>query len=103
MFLYLGTHIQNILQPPELTLVSPADGEITYEKQINISGKTDPETIITVNDEVIKNDEKGVFTQSINLTPGINTLIIKAQNKHGKTTENIRHVIYKEGEFFSLK
>ncbi|PLX26399.1 hypothetical protein C0581_04620 [Candidatus Parcubacteria bacterium] len=103
VFLYLGTHIQNILQPPELTLVSPTDGEITYEQQINISGKTDPETAITVNNEIIKNDEKGVFTQSINLTPGINTLIIKAQNKHGKTTEQICHVIYKEREVFSLK
>ena len=101
--LYLGLHVQNILQPPELTIVSPTDGEITYENEIIISGKTDPETTVTVNEEIIKNDEKGTFTQSVNLTPGINTLIIKAKNKHGKTTEEICHIIYKKNDFFSLK
>jgi cytoskeletal protein RodZ len=100
--LYLGFHVQNILQPPSLSVVSPSDGFITYESNIEITGKTDPETKVTVNEEVIKNDELGNFKQTITLSPGINTLIVKAENKHGKTSAETYHVIYKNNNFFSL-
>lgn len=100
--LYMGLHIQNILQPPNLSIISPSDGHITYESTIEIAGKTDPETKVTVNDEVIKNDELGNFNQLITLSPGINTIVIKAENKHGKNSTETYHVIYKNNQFFSL-
>lgn len=100
--LYLGFHVRNILQAPNLSVVSPSDGSITYESSIEIRGKTDPETKVTVNEAVIKNDEAGNFNQTIALSPGINTLVVKAENKHGKTSAGTYHVIYKNNNFFSL-
>lgn len=100
--IYLGMHVRNILHPPHLSIVSPSDGFITYENNITITGKTDPETKVTVNEEIIKNDESGNFNQIINLSPGINTLVIRAQNKHGKTSAETYHVIYKNNQLFTL-
>ncbi len=98
---YLGLHVHNILKPPVLLVANPTDGFITKENSIMISGNTDPETKIMVNDVLIKNDEQGNFAETITLTPGINTLTIKAENKHGRVSKDTRHVIYKNTEVLS--
>lgn len=92
---YLGLHVHNILKPPHLLVANPTDGFISKENSIVITGSTDPETKIMVNDVPISNDEQGNFSESITLTPGINTLTIKAENKHGRVAKDTRHVIYK--------
>ncbi|OGH86321.1 MAG: hypothetical protein A2493_01020 [Candidatus Magasanikbacteria bacterium RIFOXYC12_FULL_33_11] len=103
LLLFLGSHVKNILTPPDLVVISPENGYISNDNFIDVHGKTDPETQITINEEVIKNDENGNFSQSINLLLGINTFVIEAKNKHGKTTEEVRNVIYKSNGSVSLK
>jgi len=103
LLLFLGFHVRNILTPPSLVVVSPENGFISQSNFIDVHGKTDPEIQITINSEVIKNDENGNFSQNINLLPGINTFVIEAKNKHGKTTEEVRNVIYKSNGSVSLK
>ncbi len=95
LFSYLGLHVHNILKPPHLLVANPTDGFISKENNIVITGSTDPETKIMVNDVPIANDEQGNFSETIALTPGINTLTIKAENKHGRVAKDTRHVIYK--------
>jgi len=80
---YIWTHINNILKPPKLVLISPQDGMITEENQININGTTEKETKITINEESIKINKKD-FSPNIILSSGINTIIISAESKHGK-------------------
>ncbi len=100
---YLGFHVHNILKPPSLLVANPIDGYISKENSIVIAGSTEPETKVMVNDVVIKNDEQGNFSETITLSPGINTLTIKAENKHGRSTKDTRHVIYKHTDSVSRK
>lgn len=100
---YLGLHVHNILKPPHLLVANPADGFISKENSIIITGSADPETKIMVNDVQIPNDEQGNFSEAITLTPGINTLTIKAENKHGRIAKDTRHVIYKHTDSVSRK
>lgn len=100
---YLGLHVHNILKPPQLVVANPTDGYISKENSIIITGTADPETKIMVNDVPIKNDSLGNFSETITLTPGINTLTIKAENKHGRMSKDIRHVIYKHTDSVSRK
>lgn len=100
---YLGLHVNNILKPPHLSVANPMDGFISKENSIVISGSSEPETKIMVNNVVIKNDETGNFSETITLTPGINTLVIQAENKHGRTSKDIRHVIFKQTASISRK
>lgn len=102
LLLYLGLQVKNVLQPPSLILSSPVDGMIAKKNSINISGTSDPEVKVSINGQSIMSDEGGKFNQAINLTPGINTIIVLAQKKHGKTTQEVRHIIYKETQEFSL-
>jgi len=99
---YLGLHVKNILRPPSLSVVEPTEGMVTQKNSIQVTGTTEPETKITINGENINNDEKGNFEQTILLSPGINTLVINAYNKHGKNTSETRHIIYKNIDYITL-
>jgi len=94
--LWLGGQIKNTLEPPELVIVSPDEGHITDQSSVTIRGYTDPEVGIFINGENIVSDEYGNFAESVDLNPGINAITIEAHKKHGKITEEMRHVIVKE-------
>lgn len=92
---YLGWQIKNIVAPPPLVIYFPPDGFITQNDQLTIAGETDKEVVITINSQTIGGSENGQFKETINLSPGVNTITITAQKKHGKTTTEIRHVVFK--------
>jgi len=100
---YLGFHVHNILKPPALIVLNPTDGYISEENNITITGSTAPETKIMVNDVSIRHDGEGNFAETIILNPGINALVITAENKHGRSARETRHVIYKHRDSVSLK
>lgn len=102
LLFYLGKQIKNTLEPPVLTLTSPVNGFIAQKNSINIVGSSEPEVRISINGQPVMNDGVGRFNQLITLNPGINTIVVTAQKKHGKTTEEIRHIIYKENQKLSF-
>lgn len=103
MALYLGQQVRRTISPPALALVTPDNGYISSDNTIILRGTSEPETKIMVNGQTIKNNEAGDFNEAIALNPGVNTIVVEAQKKHGKTTQIIRHIVYKESPSFSLK
>ena len=61
-----------------------------------IQGKTDEKTAIQINGKEIPHSEKGLFEADITLSQGINALTFTATKRHGKSTSETRHVIYKK-------
>lgn len=100
--IYIGFQIFKTLKPPLLTVISPEDGIVTEMNTAIIKGITEPEVKLSVNGNNLKNNEEGIFSQTVALTPGVNTMVITAENKHGKTTEIVRRVIHKTPQQFSL-
>ena len=95
LFFYLGLQVKNIIEPPKLIIYSPLEGYITEQSPVVLQGETSKETKVLVNGKEINNSEKGVFEEVIDLSKGVNTLVIEAKKKHGKTTVEERHVILK--------
>jgi len=93
---YLGWQVKRIIEPPHLTIYSPIEGMITTEQNIFAQGETEKEVVILINGREIKNGENGQFKEEISLSAGVNTLEIVVKKKHGKTTTEVRHVVYKE-------
>ncbi|KKW42810.1 MAG: Transcriptional regulator [Candidatus Magasanikbacteria bacterium GW2011_GWA2_56_11] len=102
LVLYLGLQVKNTLEPPRLALSSPLNGFIAHKNSIAIIGATDPEVKVSINGQQIKSDETGRFNESVTLNPGINTIVVSAEKKHGQITEETRHIIYKQTDRFSL-
>jgi len=95
---YLGWQVRRIVTPPSLTIYSPVEGFITQDNVLVVQGETEPEAQISINGQEIKNSEKGQFKEEISLVEGVNTITIVVKKKHGKTTTEARHVVYKMKE-----
>lgn len=83
--------------PPSLTIDNPSDGAKFYgskQQQINITGKTDPKTSLTINDRIVAVSDDGRFSYPASLSEGNNTFKIKVQDKAGNTAEKSITVNY---------
>ena len=94
-FAYITFQIRGVLNPPKLLVLTPIEGQTIESLSILIQGEAEKESRLTVNGKEIMLNEKGQFESYIDLSEGLNTIIISATKKHGKTTTIIRHVVAK--------
>lgn len=82
-------------EKPKLEVTEPADGtNITGDKKVKVSGKTDANNSVTVNGSTVIVDGEGNFSTIIPLNDGENTLVIKTSNTFGNSQETTRKVNY---------
>ena len=83
-FTYLGVEVKNIFSAPILEIISPASQTITHESTIEIKGITEPEAILTINNQKILPQADGTFIEAVDLTIGLNIFNISVKKKHSK-------------------
>lgn len=84
MLVYIGSQLHTLLSPPNLIVDNPHDDIQTITASIPISGQTDAEVSIKVNDFPVLTDPTGRFTTQITLTRGLNIITVEARKKYGK-------------------
>lgn len=82
LFGYLGMEIKKIFTPPLLQIISPASQTMTKENNIKITGQTEPEVILLINNQEILPQPTGAFSATVDLTIGLNTFTISAKKKY---------------------
>ena len=80
-----------IISPP-LEISTPSDGAIVLSRTITVSGKTDPNATVFVNNDNVSLDSDGIFKKSINVFPGKTIIRVKAINYFGKERILERHI-----------
>lgn len=80
-----------ILDPP-LDVVSPLEGDTVTSQEVFVSGKTDSNATVFVNNEGVLLDKEGNFRKKINVFSGKAKIIIKSVNRFGKTTVVERNI-----------
>ncbi len=83
-------------EKPKLEVSFPADNAnfTRADKNINVTGATDPENSVTVNSFRAIVDSDGSFSYLLQLNDGENNLIIEATNQAGVTTQKTLKVTY---------
>jgi len=94
-FFYLNYALKKIYSIPELNIISPQENFITNDNQVIISGQTEPEVKILINNEQVLIDSQGNFNKTISLNKGINEITITAEKKFGKINIIKRHIMVK--------
>ncbi len=94
-FFYLGFRLEKIIAPPSLKIFTPTDNLVTQEKELEVRGRAELETEISINGEKILSDNDGLFSKNITLKNGINTITISAKKKYGRYTNVTRQVFVK--------
>lgn len=92
---YLALEVRNIISPPEVEIYFPESNYRTIENNIEISGKTESEAILNINNEQVLLEDDGSFKEKINLVVGLNNLQISVKKKHSQT-KIVELIIYRE-------
>lgn len=83
--LYLGNELISSARPPELSVNYPAQIS-TDLQQIKLTGKTDPNATIRINQDLVIVEQDGSFSKLIFVSATETPVHIEAKTKNGKTT-----------------
>lgn len=89
---YLFNEYKIYKSAPVIVISSPDEFQVIPKNSVEVKGRTQPETVLSINGQKIEIAQDGSFSQEISLLPGTNTITIQATNKFGKTTEIKRSV-----------
>jgi len=83
-FSYLYSQIGRFAAIPRLIISSPAENESISGNFVAISGFTDEDAKLTINNQPVMVNDKGEFKEDILLQSGVNTITISAVNRFNK-------------------
>lgn len=92
-FLYLIFYFQRIVLAPKLTITHPDKNMLIQETTIEVSGQTEKEAEVKINGELVLNNNNGLFSQTVNLKKGLNTITIKAKKKYSQERTATRQIL----------
>jgi cytoskeletal protein RodZ len=92
---YLGFQYRYLYLPPSVLVTYPAENANISADEINITGRADLDSTVTVNGDPTSLDSKGNFTKQISVFPGKSAITIKARNRSGKETTVTRDITVK--------
>ncbi|MEK7605209.1 MAG: helix-turn-helix domain-containing protein [Patescibacteria group bacterium] len=76
---------------PPLTVTSPKEGN-TVGADVLVSGKTDPNVSLSINNTPVAVSDDGEFSKTITTFPGKAAITVRALNSFGKETVIIRQI-----------
>lgn len=79
---------------PEFKILSPKNEAVVNVPEVEVIGQAAPETVITLNDEVVVVDESRTFSVILPLEEGPNELEVVASNPQGQEVSFILEVTY---------
>jgi len=95
-FAYLWVEYRQFVGAPNLTVDSPKDQQTVDIPDVTISGNTDPEVKVSVNNQQIGVDKNGHFNEDIKLSQSTNDILIMATSKFGQSAKIDRTVFVKK-------
>ena len=83
---YLSFQYTSFISPPSLEIFGPNKEQVITDTKVNVSGKTDSDATISVNNQPAIVDADGLFEAEIELIEGDQEIIIRATSRGGKET-----------------
>lgn len=90
---YFGIQLSYLLGAPKLVVITPESDIITELREISVSGMTQPDNKVTINNNDIFIDREGSFSEIVPLQDGVNTIEIKSTNRFGKESVVVRRIM----------
>lgn len=94
-FAYLWFEYRFLVGSPFLEVLQPQDQFSTTQESVVVSGRTDVENKVSINNQEIQVDLSGKFSQEIKLSNGANNISIISVSKSNKSTKVERTVFLK--------
>lgn len=93
LFVYLWYEFSGLSRLPKVNVYEPSYDQTIKDNVITLSGQTDPDALLTINDQLIYIDSSGSFKEKIGLQQGINVIKVQATNRLGRKSTIERKII----------
>ncbi len=93
---YFFFQLNNLIGDPKLIVSEPERDIITTSKELTVSGQTQRDNKVTINDNEVFVNVDGGFSEIIPLQSGMNSIKIKAINRLNKESIITRRIILEE-------
>ena len=97
-FGYLFYQYRTYSGAPKLDIYSPKNSQIITSENLDITGKTEMESVLFINNQKVNLNTDGSFATTIKLKEGLNTISFLSVNKLGKESEDARTVIFRSAK-----
>lgn len=94
--IYTANRTSFLSQGATLSITSVSDGQIVTESELVIEGQAQRAIELTINSREIAVNQEGFFSELVLLSPGINTITIRAEDKFKKYKEVNYTIVYEE-------
>lgn len=82
---YLLNQYLSLVRGPFLEIISPAENGLVSDPVLILIGRTEPDAVVKINQEIINIATDGSFEYELDLNEGSNLILIEAVNKLGKS------------------
>lgn len=96
MVSYIWFQVHRLTAPPTLEIITPSNETKVAIETIQVTGKSDPGTVIEINNQRIAQDTDGTFKESVALESGVNSITIVATNRFQKHSSKTIQVLRTE-------
>jgi len=92
---YLGFQFVKFNSPPALEVTKPPDSFVTTSNKVDVSGKTDSDATVKINNQLVLVGDDGTFSGEIEVFEGTKEIVITSTSRSGKQTKVVRDIIVK--------
>ena len=92
IFGYLIFQYSRFLSPPSLLVETPTESQTIEKGTVLVSGSTDSDSKVTVNNQPVLIDDNGHFSVDLEVVTDTNEIVIKSVSRSGKITEVTRKI-----------
>ena len=91
--LYLSLSLKGIVAPPFLEISNPEDNLVIENNFVNVLGVSEEEAEVSINGEIVMIDQEGAFFKKVDLSKGVNQIIIKSKKKYSRENIIIKQIL----------
>lgn len=95
-FAYLWFEYKFLVGAPFLEVTQPEDQQTVDVATVQVSGRSDPESKVSINNQEIQIDLSGKFSQEVTLSEGRNIITVTSVSKGGRVSKTERTVFLKK-------
>jgi len=102
---YAGLEARNYLSGPSIVIENPENGVTLREQFVEIRGRAEGASLLTINGAKVLADAEGNFKQELLLGLGYNVFEVKVLDRFNREEKKLLEVVYKpnpSGEQISL-
>lgn len=88
--------IRDFAEGPSIAVLSPQNGALITESLVEVRGRALHISDITLNNRKIFTDKEGYWNEKLVLHEGLNTVLVSATDRFGRTTEQKLELVRKE-------